>query len=303
MKKILLCSIAALMALFTFTSCEKEEEVALDIAGTWETPAGFFTRTYKEHPLKTQKTVFYLHPERKGLTVGEGVAVEYYDNTELPVAYFHIKWSTWSRQNGDVGIELQYEETTDVFSTIDYKLKGSSFSGHLFNSETTFNFARGTEPDVKNVKFWGYNELMPTWHQATYEGQVLIKREADGKIYRPKQFVITFDCEPAYNNGSVGVEKAYVKEVYEDDAPWGNVLADSIRFWDYYKDTNHMSIYLASNPDAYTPDYEFYDFEVTESEIKGSIFIETNVFEPFTLRRTSNPDWSSINKWGMYRTR
>jgi len=42
------------------------------------------------------------------------------------------------------------------------------------------------------------------------------------------------------------------------------------------------------------------DVEYTENEMKGKIFVETNVFEPFTLRRTSTPNWeATITDWGF----
>lgn len=299
MKKILLCAIAALAALCTFTSCEKEEEVALNIAGTWETSAALFPRTYKGETLKTTKTILCLYPERKGLTVGEGVAVEYYDNAELPVAYFHLKWETWTRKSGEVGIQVKYSENGDTFSTIEYELKGNSFSGHLFSSETTFSFTRGTEPDVKDVMYWGYNELLPTWHRVTYEGKINIKREYQGQSYEPSQIVITFDVDPVYNTAMIGMDKAFIKEVYEGETPWGTMLADSIRSWNRWSEDKILRIYRADSKDPYETDYYFFDVEFTDNEMKGNLFIKENVFEPFTLRRTSNPDWSTIKEWGF----
>jgi hypothetical protein len=29
------------------------------------------------------------------------------------------------------------------------------------------------------------------------------------------------------------------------------------------------------------------------------VWVKTNVFEPFTLRRIANPDWSAIKNWGF----
>ena len=52
---------------------------------------------------------------------------------------------------------------------------------------------------------------------------------------------------------------------------------------------------------SYAPDYdyEFMYVEASENELKGQIFIDTNVFEPFTLKRIANPDWIVIKNWGF----
>ena len=302
MKKTLLSFFFALMATVLFTSCEKEEKVALSMSGTWETNTQLFVRTYKGQALRTTKTVFYFEHDREHATVGDGFAVEYYDNSELPMTYHHIRWETWTRQNGDVGIEVKYSETNDKFSTTSYNLDENNFNG-LCNlndgSEQPFSFLRGNLPDLSKVRHWGYNELIPTWHPVTYEGQLDIRREYQGTIYSPTSVVITFDVDPAYNTSGPWDDNAYVMEKY-DNAPWGTYLADSIKRWqiNVWTDNKELDVYFASSNTSFS-DYRMWDLQFNGDTMTGEIFVETNVFTPFTMRRTSSPDWTAITQWGI----
>lgn len=300
---ILLTAVLALLAFGTFTSCEEEEKVAQTMNGVWETTDVMFTRTYKGQTLTPTKTVIRFDQEKSSSLIGYGVAVEYFDNKDIPVVYHHIKWEVWHRKDGSVGVEWYYEETKDKFKTTDYKLNDKEFSGicsmnNADNDKKRITFHRGTMPDVSKVEHWGYNELLPTWHQTSYEGKIFIEREYEGKKYYPKNVVITFDCEPAYNEGTVDMGKAFIKEEY-DDAPWGAYLADSIRFWTIWNSGSHMYLYLNDGYDPYNHDYELLDISFTENEFKGRMFIETNVFEDFTLKRINTPDWNAIKEWGF----
>ena len=88
----------ALTAAVLVASYEKEEEVALTMSGTWETSTQLFTRTFRGQTLNTVRTEFYMEHEREHATVGDGFAVEYYDNALLPMTYHHIMWETWTRK-------------------------------------------------------------------------------------------------------------------------------------------------------------------------------------------------------------
>lgn len=295
-----------LTAAFTFTSCEEEREVALAMSGVWETTDALFTRSYKGQLLSPVKTVFQFDHDYDGASIGHGVAIEYYDNKDLPVVYYHIKWETWTRKEGGVGIEVKYEDYNgtghDIFKTTDYSLNDNDFNGECTINDVPgtrpFSFHRGQAVDVSNVKFWGYNELIPTWHQVTYEGNIYIKREYQGQVYYPKSVTITFDVEPAYNESMVSSDPAFIKEEY-DDAPWGTYLADTIKFWQLWKPLNNLYLYRSEDYDGYHADYELQNVVCTEDEIRGEMFVRTNVFEPFTLRRVANPDWSAIKEWGF----
>ena len=304
-KNLLLFALMAFAALGTLTSCEDEEEAAQTLNGVWETTDVMFTRTYKGQTLTPTKTVLRFDQDTNTSTIGYGVAVEYFNNKDIPVVYHRVKWEVWHRKDGSVGVEWYYQETNDKFKTTDYKLNNNEFSGicSLNNDDANkkrITFHRGTMPDVSKVEHWGYNELLPTWHPVTYEGRIFIQREYQGKVYEPKNVVITFDCEPAYNGGKTPFDKAFIKEEYED-APWGTYLADSIKFWEVYKDIDgkRMRIYRNDGYNPYQSDYEFMYVECTENELKGSVFVRTNVFEPFTLKRIANPDWSTIKNWGF----
>jgi hypothetical protein len=302
MKKFISSLFVAMTAAVLLTSCDKEEEVALTMSGTWETSSQLFTRTYHGQTLRTTKTVFFFEHEQEHSISGYGYAVEYYDNSELPMTYHHIRWETWTRKNGDVGIEVDYSETHDKFATTSYSLDDQNFSGQCNlndGSPQPFTFKRGTMPDLSKVKHWGYNELIPTWHPVTYEGQLDIRREFQGTIFKPTSVVITLDVDPAYNTGGPWNDNAYVMEKY-DNAPWGTYLADSIKRWQVgdWIHGKELELWFA-NSDNSTSDYEMWNVEFNGDTMTGEIFVETNVFTPFTMRRTDSPDWSAIPDWGF----
>jgi len=303
-KTIIKSLIIGMAIMVSLSSCDEDEEVAQRLSGVWETTDIIFPRTYKGQTLTPIKTVIQIDQERSTSTVGYGVAIEYFDNQTIPVAYHHIRWETWRRKDISVGIEWDYQETDDKFKSTDYKLNDKELSGmwSLNNDDENkkrVSFRRvSTAPDVSKVKYWGYSELLPTWHQVTFEGNIFIQREYQGKTYQPKNVVITFDVDPAYNTGYMGKDKAYIKEEY-DDAPWGTYLADSILFWELWHNNSYLRLYRAEGYDGYNYDYEFHDIQFTDNELKGRVFVRTNVFEDFTLKRVNNPDWSAIKEWGF----
>ncbi len=289
---------AALVAAVTLASCEKEEEVALTMSGTWETSSQLFTRTFRGQTLRTTKTVFYFSHEREHAISGDGFAVEYYDNALLPMTYHHIRWETWTRKNGDVGIEVDYLETHDKWATTNYSIDDQNFSGQCNlndGSDQPFAFKRGSLPDLSTVRHWGYNELIPTWHQVTYEGQLDVRREYQGKTYTPTSVVITFDVDPVYNDGGRWNDKAYVMEKYAD-APWGTYLADSIKSWNLRD--NELRITFANGDDGFQG-YTMWKVKLSGDTMEGEMFVTTNVFTPFTMHRTDTPDWTAVKEWGI----
>lgn len=303
MKKFLLYAVTAIAMVASFTSCDKEEDIALSMSGVWETTDVLFPRTYKGQPMNPVKTVIVFEHGDNRATVGSGYAVEYFNNQELPVAYYHIRWETWTRTStGEVGIEIDYYETSDIFKTIepDYDLRDSEFFGQCTINQVpgtqAFRFIRGTAPDVSKVKFWGYDELIPTWHPVSYEGQIDLRRTYQGQTYRPTSVVITFDVDPQFNNSICGFDKAYVRENY-DNAPWGTYLADSIRHWNITSN-KELSIYLYNSDDSFG-DYLMWDVTATADSLIGDFFVDTNIFTHFNLKRIANPDWSAIKEWGI----
>ena len=72
-------------------------------------------------------------------------------------------------------------------------------------------------------------------------------------------------------------------------------LADEIKNWRVYD-------LIGKSLDIYTLDgteYSIYNLQASEQELKGEIFVETNVFTPFTLKRVTTPEWSAITNWGI----
>ncbi len=290
------------MAVTLFTSCEKEEEVAAAVSGTWEGDLGI-THNYKGQTITPAKCVFTFNYEGAPRTNGDGYLVETFNHPDLKVVYRRLSWETWTRQNGDVGVQINLNSEDVKYHIVEYNMGDQEFTGKYTSGDKTdipFKLTRvSTAPDVSNVKFWGYNELLPTWHPASYEGKIYIKREYAGKDYYPENVVISFDVEPAYNTGTVDLDNAFIKEEYlaEDNAPWGTVLADTIRFWDMWG--SFMNIYRKEGNDGYRYDYQFHDVECSESEIKGVVYAGTNDPRPFTLKRIANPNWSTIKEWGF----
>lgn len=286
------------------TSCEKEEEVAQGISGAWEGDLGL-THIYHGETIKADRTIYIFNQESPSRRTGDGYIVEYYTNnhTELGVVYTRLSWETWTRQNGDVGIEIKFSETENKeikdtkIHILKYAFDDKLFKGEYeINGQTiAFSLNRVTAPEVSNVKYWDYNELIPTWHQVTFSGKIYLEREYQGQKYYPKNVIITFDVDPAYNSGSMGADKAYIKEEY-DNAPWGSYLADEIKFWDSYdiSDDKRLNLYRSEGYDSYNKDYELMYIKFTDTEMKDEMFVKTNVFEPFTLKRVPNPDWSNV---------
>lgn len=302
-KRILFHISVALTILFVIVSCKEEEkETAKNMAGVWETTDALFERTFRGEKLTTTKTIFQFYSEREGLTVGYGVAVEYYNHTLLPVSYHNIKWETWTRQDGSVGIEVDYQETDDKFKTTEYVMEDEVFNGQCtinnIPGTRTFAFKRTSAPDVSKVWYWGYNELIPTWKTVTYEGELGVERGYKGQIYKPTSVVITFDIDPSYNTGKWR-DKAYIMEKYEN-APWGSYLADSLSNWTYYRNNdNTMRLMLTHDGDSSWGDYKIDEVKATEEEITGKLWLRTNEWGPCKLKRVQNPDWSKVTQWGI----
>ena len=282
-------------------SCKDEEDLAEGLSGSWEGDMKI-THTYNGRTITPTKTIFTFYREGKHSTVGDGNVVEYYNASDFPMTvYRRLRWETWTRKSGDAAVQIKLENEDVKYSIYDWDMNEEAFAG-VFSTETLPDtefrlFRLSSSPDVSNVKHWGYNELLPTWHRVTFEGQLDVRREYEGTIYKPTSVVITFDTDPAYNDGGPWNGPAYVMEKFEN-APWGNVLADSIKDWRISNDTKEMTIYFANSQESWG-DYKFYNLVVNENTLSGEIFVETNVFTPFTMRRTTEPNWNAITEWGI----
>lgn len=285
------------VSMLAFTSCEKEEETARALSGAWEGDLSI-TRTYKGNTIKPYKTVVVFEQEKATSLVGYGYMIEYYDN-ELKEVYNHIQWDVWRRNNGNSGVEFYTTDWPELKFIIydDYEMNDRTFSGVYMkdDKEVSFTLNRiSTAPDVSKVLYWGYNELLPTWNVMTYQGEMDITRTYNGKSYKPTSVTITFDVDPGYNETNLGTVKSYIREDYTD-APWGAYLADEIKSWRAYD-------FIGKSLDIHTLDgteYSIYNLQASEQELKGEIFVETNVFTPFTLKRVTTPKWSAITNWGI----
>lgn len=299
MKRILSCTLTILAALCTFTACEKEEETAAALSGSWEGNMGI-THIYKGQTLTPTRTVFTFNYEGKNHTRGDGYVVEYYNHPDIKQVYRHLSWETWTRQNGDVGVQIELECESVRYHIVDYKLGSKEFKGKYSTKEnpeeTPFTLTHvDNAPDVSQVKYWGYDELLPTWKPITYAGALDVRRMYEGVEYHPTQVTITFDIEPEFNNGMIGVDQAYVREDYAD-APFGTFLADSLRSWSIYY--GEMNLHFANSDNSWG-DYQMFNVKATADSLVGEMLVDTNVFTHFNLPRTSTPDWSAIKQWGI----
>lgn len=298
MKKILFVLLTAITALATFTSCEKEEEMAAALSGSWEGDLGI-THKYKGQTIKPVKSVFTFNQEAGYRTSGDGYLVETFDLPELKNVYRRLNWETWTRQNGDVGVQINLESEYVRYHIFEYNMSDQEFSGKYTLDDKTdipFKLTRiATAPDVSKVKIWGYDELLPTWKPITYSGVLDIRREYKGKIYKPTNVTITFDVEPQYNTAMIGYEKSFLKEEYSD-APFGTYLADTIRSW--YNNGTILYINFIDSDESFG-DYQMWNVTATQDSLAGDIFVDTNVFTHFNLKRITNPDWSAIKEWGI----
>lgn len=284
---------ALLITTVTLTSCQGEIENAQALVGTWEGGDLGLSHEFRGQTLKPYKTVFVFEQDNSDSWFGSGYMVEYFHHDMIQEVYYRTNWSTF---NGKKEIEITI--SGDYGNRRTFVFPSSNLDGNIIKGEAklegtpinNFELKRiATKPDISKAQFWGFNELMVTWHTTTYAGPIGLTREYQGKEYTPSNVVITFDVDPAYNTG--GWENCYIREEYTD-APWGSYLADRIKEWNIYG--NEM---LITTEDGTT--YSFLYLNVTEEQLTAQYFVKTNVFVPFTLKRSSNPEWSSISQWGI----
>ncbi len=127
---IMMGALAALM-MFSFTSCEEDEMIALDMEGIWEGESvygySYDGKFYEAYDTKVE----FVITDRE-LALGRGYWVDYYRTHPWSSRYDyvanHIKWSvTWGTIYVDLleeGRRLQIE---------DYRINGRYFEGYIFD--------------------------------------------------------------------------------------------------------------------------------------------------------------------------
>lgn len=296
MKNKFFLLLAVVVGAVVFASCEDEEKMGQSLKGTWEGDMGV-TRTLRGKTIKPMRTVIHFDQETNTSTVGSGYMVEYYNLPGMEAVYYHLSWNTWTRKNGNVGLEFSLTDNpSDKFTFYDdFSMTDAVFEGKYPDSNGTdihFKLKRiTTAPDVSNVKIWGFYDKMDTWSLTTYEGFIDLKRSYQDKTYTPTKVSITFDSDPMYNESSHNYFNGYMIEQYAD-APWGSYLADKMEYWSLW--SNEMRIRTSDNTE-----YNFYDIKVNENELTGEALVDYNTFYPFTLKRVSTPDMSAFQQWGI----
>lgn len=136
-KKQLLGIITALCLCMVFTSCNKDEKIAMKLSGKW---TGYWGMYYSDDTGKeydSDHSVVQFIPYDKYGTTGEGYQVDYYTDPESPyeTVSYYFKWQVF-----DKDIYLTYPNNPSLSVTIkDYKLKKEHFYGHFPNSKTEFD--------------------------------------------------------------------------------------------------------------------------------------------------------------------
>lgn len=291
--KLLLLGLVFCVA--AFTSCKDEEAMGRAVKGVWEGDMGI-TRTLRGKTIKPTRTVLQFNQERNTSTVGSGIMIEYYNLPGLEAVYSHITWNTWTRKNGNVGFEFKVDDVADekyVFYD-DWSMTDERFTGKYPDKngkDVSVVLKRiQTMPDVSKVKVWGFFDKMDTWYPVAYEGTVNIQREYQSKSYSPTKVTIVFDIDPVYNETNHSSE-GYIIEHYSD-APFGSYLADKVEYWGLY--SGDLSFRTSDNTE-----YRFYNTKVSEQQLTGEYIISVSSTQAITFKRTTVPDVSFIQQWGI----
>ena len=136
-KKQLLGIITTVCLCLVFTSCRKDEKIAMKLSGKWTGYWGMYYRDDTGKEYDSDHSVVQFIPNEKYDTQGTGYQVDYYTDPDSPyetISYYF----TWNVLKKD--IYITYPNNPGLSMQIkDYKLKKDHFYGHFPNSTTEFD--------------------------------------------------------------------------------------------------------------------------------------------------------------------
>lgn len=126
------------MAIISLASCDRDQEVAINIAGEWHGDFGvYYTEIERDrygqiHEYTYRASDSYLRfiPEYTYATYGRGTQVDYYDGGRYELGYYQFDWEV---RNGS--IYLTYIDCPELNVRIDrYRMDDLYFSGRIGNT-------------------------------------------------------------------------------------------------------------------------------------------------------------------------
>jgi hypothetical protein len=146
---ILTLMMTALLS-FTFTSCDKDAEVAYYMDGTWKGNI-YVSSNYNGQVYKAAYSEIEFD---SGYSSGDGYWIDYYSNSPYDYIANHI---TWAVRNQNIYIHFE-EENSDVV-IYNFDIDDNMFSGYIQTSDGTkaaFTLYHTSSPNWNNYRF-GYD--------------------------------------------------------------------------------------------------------------------------------------------------
>lgn len=128
------------------------------------------------------------------------------------------------------------------------------------------------------------DEAIASTLQGTWEGNMYISSEWDGRVYNATYTEIEFlPSSFSYTSGS-----GYWVDHYSG-APW-DYIANHI---DWRVDDQVITVYFREEKTS----IQIYDYRLNDKYFKGTIY-DNGTYVDFSLVHTSSPNWDEYNYWG-----
>ena len=139
MKKTLTFSgIAAMLCIVLFTSCSKDEKIAIRVSGEWEGDWGMSYADKEGNHYDSHNTAIKFFPNEKFDTEGYGYQEDYYDEGPFKKLGYYFTWYVDKKV-----LYINYPGYPEYNARIyDYRLKKKHFTGRFGNSSTTFDLIK-----------------------------------------------------------------------------------------------------------------------------------------------------------------
>ncbi len=137
-KKQLLGIITTVCLCLVFTSCHKDEKIAMKLSGEWEGYWGMYYRDAEGNRFDSYKSSVVFYPDAKYDTKGTGYQIDWYrqeDGGQYEKMFYEFSWRV-----DDKVIHLYYPGYAELNVSIrNYDLSKQHFTGYFNNSPTRFD--------------------------------------------------------------------------------------------------------------------------------------------------------------------
>lgn len=121
-----------------FTSCSKDEKIAIRISGEWEGDWGMSYVDKNGYNHDSHYTAIKFYPNEKFDTEGYGYQEDYYDEGPFKKLGYYFEWRVDKKI-----LYINYPGYPEYNAYIhDYKLKKKHFTGYFGNSNTSFDLIK-----------------------------------------------------------------------------------------------------------------------------------------------------------------